>query len=211
MKRIIILALLLLVIASGAFALDKAFGFGALYNHSFTMGSWEDNWYESGGYYYDTDWTLTRNGLGGFIFLGLGRYIELNVGFLYKNPIHLIEKDSDGDVYEYQGGELNEWWKSAFAFQGGVYFKYPIPISDTFVFFPTIGADFEYTLSSEDEWWWNDLWLRGGVGLDIFLSQTMFLRTHLIYGAALPVGAEPDWGIKFSHGALVKLGLGWMF
>ena len=148
MKKIIVLALLLLIITSGVFAIDKAIGFGGMYNHSFTMGYWEDrSYYNSYGnlVYYDTDWTLTRNGFGGFIFFGISQYIELNVGFLYKNPIFLIEKDSDGDTRE---SELD--WEPVFALQGGIYLKKPFNIFDTFVFFPTVGADFEYTIDAEE-------------------------------------------------------------
>jgi hypothetical protein len=209
MKRLVVLALLLLVMASAAFALDKAIGFGGMYNHSFSIGFWEDQgYYNSYGNleYYDTDWTISRNSLGGFVFFGLGRYFELNAGFLYKNPINLRIKLSDGRAFE---ADLD--LEPALALQGGIYFKYPFSISDTFVFFPTAGVDFEYTIYSEEEGWWNDIWLRGGVGLDIFFTQRMFLRAHLIYGAAFPVGADESWGINFSHGALGKIGIGLMF
>ena len=179
MKRIIILVLLLLVMAFGAFAIDKAIGLGGMYNHSFTIGLQE---YEDDDYW--KDWLLTRNGYGGFIFFGLGRYVELNAGFLYKNPLTYSEKYPDGDTW---GEDVKGYWEPTLALQGGVYFKLPLTISDIFVFFPTVGADFEYTIVTEDVWW-HDIWLRGGVGLDTFFTQRLFLRVHVIYGAALPIG-----------------------
>jgi len=213
MKRIIILTLLLLVMVSGVFALDKAIGFGAMYNHSFTKGLWKTRWLDPNGSFYDidTDWTLNRNGFGAFIFFGLSQYFELNLGFLYKNPIQMIQESSDGNTQKWDKNDLSRYWEPTFALQGGVYLKYPITISDIFVFFPTAGADFEYTFAGENEWWWSDIWLRGGMGLDIFFTDRLFLRTHFIYGVALPVLDEPIWGIKISHGLLGKIGLGWMF
>jgi hypothetical protein len=203
--------------STGMFAqeLDKNFGFGALFNNATTYGQWKNQkWTDSSGtnHYYDTDWTVYRNGFGGFAFLGLNRFTELNLGFLYKTPNRLVKKDSDGDKWD-----SDPQWASVLAAQLGLYFKYPIPISDKLVFFPTIGVDGELSLLRTDtgeflpETWWHDIWLRGGVGMDFFFTESMFLRGHLIYGAAYPVGGDPEDNLLFSHGLLVKLGLGWMF
>jgi hypothetical protein len=221
MKKLVVLAVCLMVVASGTFALDKAVGGGFLFNASFTNGNASETYsYTYYDYYngivteYDTynyDWTMSRTGFGAFGFFGLGRFLELNLGFLYKNP-NKLKITEDGETYTLNKSEMDI--KSSAALQFGLYGKYPVPISDTFVFFPTIGADFELSLNSE-EWygwkWWHDLWIRGGVGLDIFFTERLFLRTHAIYGVAIPVGGNDDLGLKFGHGLLVKAGIGWMF
>jgi hypothetical protein len=200
MKKLIVLALFLTIAVSGAFAQDKAFGGGILYNNTSTSGS-DD---------YGYDWTMSRNGFGAFAFFGLGRFWEFNLGFLYKNPSEIKVK-YEGESYTMKGSEIA--LEGAGALQLGIYFKYPIPLSDMFVFFPTAGFDFEFSLSSEEYngWeWWHDLWLRAGLGLDVFFTEKIFLRSHLIYGAAIPVGGPSDLGLSFGHGLLIKLGLGWM-
>jgi len=212
MKKFFVLNLFLVVLSTASFTMDKNFGFGVLFNNASTYGHWKDEWWQEGGYYYDTDWTLHRNGFGAFGFLGLNRFTELNLGFLYKNPYQLVGSDSDGENWEEEPK-----WSSVLAVQLGFYFKYPIVISDKFILFPTAGVDGEISLYSLErgnflpEGWWHDIWLRGGIGLDYFFSESMFLRGHLIYGAALPVGGFPDDNLSLSHGLLVKLGLGWMF
>jgi hypothetical protein len=95
------------------------------------------------------------------------------------------------------------------ALQIGVYGKYPFPISDKVVVFPTGGLDIEFTLADEDEGWWSDFWIRAGVGLDYFFTDTVFLRSHAIYGVAIPFGSEADPDV--GHGFLFKVGVGYMF
>jgi len=204
------------MLATDVFAMDRAAGGGVLYNLGISRGIIKGS-YETGGYYdgyytvpsetvsYEEPWTMSRNGFGAFGFLGLGRAFELNVGFMYKNPNQMTYK-VDGETIKEDVTGLD----GTSALQLGLYWKHPIPLNAQFVFFPTLGVDFELTLS-DAELWWNDLWLRGGVGLDTFLSDTMFLRSHLIYGAAIPLGGDDYMGLKTGHGLLLKVGLGFMF
>ena len=212
MKKLVVLALLLLVTV-GAFALDKAVGGGILYNNAQTL------LHESGSkfnYTYESDYTLTRNGFGAFGFFGIGRMWELNLGILYKNPQTAKYKYKTSNGYTESGTEsVSDWLDSTAALQLGIYWKYPIPVSDMLVFFPTIGADMELTLDGDPQEdgleWWNDFWLRGGVGLDVFLTERLFLRGHFIYGAAIPFGGDvKPMELKLGHGLLIKLGLGFM-
>jgi hypothetical protein len=192
------------ILATGAFALDKTIGGGILYNNATTNGSISD--------YGDTyDWTMTRNGFGGFAFFGVSPFVEFNLGFMYKNPSEITQK-VNGETYTITGSDID--LEGTGALQFGIYLKYPIPIGSMFVFFPTGGVDFELSMSSEEYngWeWWHDLWLRAGIGLDVFLSDKLFLRSHFIYGAAVPIGGPEELGLKFGHGLLIKLGLGFMF
>ncbi|MDR1956844.1 MAG: hypothetical protein LBQ30_08330 [Treponema sp.] len=191
MKKIVVLVVCLLVMGTGAFALEKAAGGGVLLNYTFQGGSESFDGYSF-------KWTFNRASFGGFAFFGISQYVELNLAFVYKA----------GDLEVEGGGYVPIESTSALTF--GVYGKYPIPMSDRVVLFPTGGLDFELNL--EDSWkeLWNDLWIRAGLGIDFFLTDTIFLRSHLVYGAVVPLGGtdiHPDVG----HGILVKAGIGFMF
>jgi hypothetical protein len=203
MKKIFVL-ILLIAVSAGAFALEKTVGGGALFNWSSTSGTAAGSVLGLPG---SIDWSMNRTGFGAFGFFGISPYVEFNLGFLYKKPGQ-IKMNYMGDTETVDPSEMDIW--STGALQIGVYGKYPFVISDKIVIFPTAGIDFEYTISS-DEAWWNELWFRGGAGIDFFLTERLFLRSHLIYGAAMPIGGG-DWlDLKLTHGLLAKVGIGWMF
>jgi len=208
MKKVIVLILVFVFMGSAAFGLNMAAGGGLLYNHSVTKGSITDDYILSG---LDTfDWSMARNGFGAFAFFGLN-YVEFNLGFLYKSPKNMEVTASSGGYSVSMTFDAKDYGlEGTGALQLGAYFKYPFPVSDVFVIFPTAGLDAEITISS-DEGWWSDVWLRGGLGLDIFFNQRTFLRTHFIYGYGIPVGGEEILGLDYSHGLLVKVGVGFMF
>ena len=218
MKKLIVLALLMVFIGTGAFAFEKAIGGGVLYNYSNSVATMDF------GYGVDMQMIMSRNGFGGFAFFGLGRFVELNLGFLYKNPntltmkIRLDKKTIDEDTLDLKGYGID----SVPALQFGAYFKYPFVISDRLVLFPTVGMDYELTLKDDEGIWWDDLWLRGGAGFDIFFSSRAFLRLHAIYGIGVIVAGDDSlmgtgdssffgWDKAFSHGLLLKVGIGFMF
>jgi len=201
MKKFIALALFLILITSGAFAMDKAIGGGLLFNHSKTSGTFKNLLYAGDKW----DWTMSRNGFGGFAFFGLGRFIELNFGIMYKNPQELSLESSYGSGTR---KAKDAGLEGTSALQFGVYFKYPFVLTDRFVLFPTAGIDYELTLSTDD--WWDDLWLRLGAGVDFFLGERVFLRGHFIYGVGVPIG-EDYLNLKITHGLLIKVGIGFMF
>jgi hypothetical protein len=119
---------------------------------------------------------------GAFGFFGLGRYVELNVGVIGM---------SEGDL---------------FGIGAGAYGKYPFSLSDKFVLFPTAGLDFEAYFVGDYSV--TQMWIRGGAGIDYFFTDTMFLRSHLVYGVLVPISSEV---VGTTHGALIKIGVGWMF
>jgi len=229
MKKILALALLLLIIGSGAFALDIAVGGGALFNYTWTMGTVKDVWTGSTGLFpgISVEQEISRLGFGAFGFVGLGRFFELNLGFLYKNPgkMKMTAKYS-GTVFFEDEADISGF-ESVPALQFGVYFKYPFVISDMMVVFPTAGIDYEMTLADVKDGWWDDLWLRAGVGLDLFFSERAFVRIHAIYGFGIVMADEKnsvygkdfaqavyevkDWDSRYSHGLLLKAGIGYMF
>ena len=212
MKRLVVLVLCLVLMGGSLFAMDMVFGGGIMYNHSTTVGQMTNVYDYDSRFYYDFDWSLTRNGFGGFVFFGFNKYIELNLGFLYKNPDEMKMTVTALGYTETVTEDFSDLdLESTGALQFGAYFKYPIPLSDNFVFFPTVGLDMEITTGSNNAWW-NDIWLRGGIGLDIFFSERFFLRGQVLYGYEIPFGDNADFlGLDYGHGALIKVGLGWMF
>ncbi|MHB9291474.1 hypothetical protein Holit_00551 [Hollandina sp. SP2] len=196
-KGVIVGFCMLLVLGSGAFALEKAAGGGVLVGGTFQGGDMADS------HYSDVTWTFDRTSIGGFAFFSLSQYMEFNLTFMYKTGEASVTVD--GQTVSSTSAEDGVPQPTT-ALGLGAYGKYPIPISDRFVFFPTGGVDFEFNF---EEYWWNDLWIRGGVGIDFFFSDFFFLRSHLIYGAAVPLGGDLD--PKVGHGFLVKAGLGFMF
>ena len=202
MKKIIVLALFLALMVTGAFAMDRAVGGGFLFNASSTRGTMENFMLPEFGYLPSADWNMRRLGYGAFAFFGINQFVEFNLGFLYKNPNDFIVT-AKGSTKTVDAGI-----ESTAALHFGAYGKYPFLLSRSMVLFPTAGVDFEFTLSND---WWHDLWIRGGVGLDYFFSDTLFMRGHAIYGIGLPVSGDAELGLKLSHGLLAKIGLGWMF
>ena len=212
MKKILALALLLLLVGSGVFAMDKAVGGGALFNMAWSVGEWD---YNLGGYNCTDKLTFSRQGFGGFAFFGIGRFFELNLGFMYKQP----KKATLWDDWLEEEEEIDlSVLDATTALQFGLYFKYPFVLSDRFVLFPTLGIDYELTMQDTYKLWWDDLWFRGGAGMDIFFTDRVFLRAHFIYGIAVLIGTkdsffdpsfEPDR--NYTHGLLIKVGVGFMF
>jgi hypothetical protein len=200
MKKIAGVILCLLVMETAAFAQDNAIGGGVMYNYANTFGTL--NWDGFNGENKpDSNWAMNRACFGGFAFFST-RHFEFNLGALWKNPDGI---NIDGENWSKEKSQLFQ----TFAFQLGVYAKFPINFSELFVLFPTIGADFEFTVDSNSEWW-HDIWARGGIGVDFFCTERLFLRGHAIYGVAFPVGGADYFGVRLSHGLLVKLGVGWL-
>jgi hypothetical protein len=190
-----------MVMATGVFAMDMAFGVGGMFNTAWTRARWNDE---------ELDWTLQRQGFGGFVFLGFSRFFELNLGFMYKTPIEFEYSDDYGDSWTDDDIDLENTTALLF----GLYFKYPIPLSDSFVFFPTIGIDYELTPNKEAGYnisWWDDFMIRAGLGVDIFVTEKFFVRAHALYGFGFPTTESEFDTYKYTHGFMAKIGVGWMF
>jgi len=212
MKKSMLLILCLAVTASGAFALDKALekavGGGVLFNYARTIGVDEEPGYKNKE-------ILSRQGMGGFAFFGLARFFEFDLGFIYKNPIGLEYRYIEGGHTDSMELDLdNAGIGSVPALQLGFYFKYPFSLSDKLFLFPTLGLDYELTLAGKADKWWDDFWIRSGAGLDIFLYERTFLLIHAIYGFGIVVARDysffnsKDFNSKYSHGLLIKAGIG---
>ena len=199
MKKITIVTLCLLALGSTVFAYDLSVGFGAVF------GIVNDKFEASREYKTEYDWTdldFSRLQYGAFAFFGT-RYTEFNFSArLSRNKF----------VFADTGEEDND---DTLMLTVGAYGKIPISFGTTFVLFPTIGIDFDAV--DRDMY----LWFRGGLGLDIFFTERVFLRAQALYGYGIApfyliekATGKYDGGyenIKPGHGPLAKLGIGWMF
>jgi len=182
-----------------------------LFNYSRTVGKDENS-----DYNYKEKYVLSRQGVGGFAFFGLGPYVEFNLGLIFKNPIGLKYTYTEGGESESMDLDLsNAGIDSVPALQFGAYFKYPFSVSGKMALSPTLGVDYELSLAGKTKQWWDDFWLRGGVELDIFLYEKAFLRVNAIYGFGIVVSRDysyfnsEDFKSKNSHGLLLRAGLGY--
>ena len=140
---------------------------------------------------YTGNWDgYTQKGFGGYAFFGINEFFEFNLGYIDKK---------------------DDWDDSTKTLQIGALFKYPIPVFGLFLLYPSIGIDVEHPVSDWGSDTWYEFWLRGGLGGDFFVTENLFLRGHLNYGVAYPLGGDFGDGLVFLHGFLVKIALGWRF
>jgi len=185
MKKIIILALCLFAFRSTVFAFDMAVGVGGVFG--FVNDTWEYN---------DHGLIFNRTQFGGFAFFGT-KYTEFN--FTVRRSNNEFERTGT-DAYS------NESDTTLMLSVGG-YGKIPISLGNHFILFPTIGIDFD---GVDDAMF---LWLRGGLGFDVFFTERFFIRGQALYGYGFSIFNQDENVDKCTpgHCPFFKLGFGWMF
>jgi len=195
MKKITFLAVSLFAFSSMIFAYDLSVGAGFIYANV------NDTW-ENYGYWWDDphDVAFSRKQYGGFAFFGT-RYTDFNFTVRFSN-----------NDYEskWETGETNDGNDNSLMLSVGAYIKIPFSIpGSTIVLFPTAGLDFDAVDG------YSYIWFRGGVGLDLFFSDRLFLRGQALYGYGIaPPVILNDYGdmvVKPGHGLVAKVGIGRMF
>jgi len=198
MKRVAILALSLFVFGPMIFAFDLSVGAG------FIFGRVNDTW-DNYGYLWDdpypNDLAFSRNQYGGFAFFGT-KYTDFNFTVRYSN--------NDIERTWKKTGEIENISDNSLMLSVGAYVKIPFSIpGSTIVLFPTAGLDFDAVDG------YSYIWFRGGVGLDLFFSDRLFLRGQALYGYGIaPPVILNDYGdmvVKPGHGLVAKVGIGRMF
>jgi len=194
MRKSTLMMLCLLVLGSTAFAMDLAIGAGGLFGY--TREQYEI--YDDGEFWYRNDNDAFV--YGGYAFFGLSRYMEANISvYAGTNSATYTYWNEEKEEDEYQGSQVGI----------GLYLKRPFTLSDRFVFFPAIGVDVQNNVGGLD------LWVRGGLGLDIFFTEKVFLRFQALYGydfLLIYKGAlNENTEALPTHGPVAKLGLGWMY
>jgi len=226
MQKKLILALLLTVfIAAGAFAqIGLSVGGGGLFDLSGNNGvkiTLKD----------DKEYSGFRNtSIGGFIFFDV-TYAELNVYFAHGS-LAVVTVDKDGNKTVNGDGAF----KSLSAMQLGFSLlgKVPFQVGEKFTFFPLLGVDYNMVISVKDEdknkdenpGYWNQFGFLAGVGGDINLSKSLFLRMEGLFHIRLPsknakdaeaagkllaVGTDAKVKATWGMGPQIKLGIGYRF
>jgi opacity protein-like surface antigen len=198
MRKVALITLCLLVMGSTAFAMDLVMGAGGLYGFSF-----EEYDYRQTEDHPSSHEDVKATGYGGYIFFGLSRFMEASISVEFKDNASVETWYEDGTEQTYESEYLGT------RVGVSVYGKYPFPVSDNVVLFPTIGVDLN------DHMGGLDIWLRGGVGVDIFLGKRVFLRGQAIYGIGTILvykgSLNENTTAGPAHGPIFKLGLGWMY
>jgi len=196
MKKLIAVMLILVCVGTALSALDKSAGGGLSFGVSFYPSVKEGfNASDYSGILDDATvsvWTGAvlgsllgpQTSLGAYGFYDL-TYLEATIGF------------------NYVGFFLP-------AVEVGLYGKYPIDMGG-FTLFPMAGieADLLFALLPGFE-----IWLRGGVGADIDLTSTMFLRPELLYGVGFVNGnlvalSSDNSKLGIAHGLKIRAAIGW--
>lgn len=210
MRKVLLLALCFLILGSTAFALDMVIGGGGLFGWAWETEDYPATWDPStGDQFWATIIEQKATKYGGYVFFGLNRYFEANIFVLVGKTTDIVIKYTDDDgIPHADDGESYDTNNVGV----GLYLKYPFSLGSNLnlVFFPTIGADFQSNSGGLD------VFLGGGLGLDIFFGQKLFLRAQGIYRYGFPFIYKGDLldtknFTSTAHGPLFKLGLGWMY
>jgi len=157
MKKYFIMAPLLALAATGAFALDLTAGL--------VLNTSNGNWYY--------DYKITNFGFFG----SLGwKYFDINTALIFNTTTwDMPEKNTT----TWNGPDKTEDETSTGALVG-LSFKFPFTISPSFRLYPIVGFDFAFYNPERDIS--IELYLDGGLGADIILLENMFLRAVIMGG-----------------------------
>jgi len=138
-------------------------------------------------------------GGGGFGFFD-AIYMELSAGFFYGN-------------FTIDMGGFGNWSVSVTGLDFAVLGKYPIDLSNRLSLFPLLGGGYRLALTVDGETLGAEdlkvVWFKGGVGLDYYFTDNLFLRSNVLYGLRLPYKDDTDKTI--GHGPDIKIGVGYKF
>jgi len=219
MQKKIVLALLMTAFtAVGAFAqLGFSVGGGGLVDMSFNNGIKPATGKGYGG--------IRNTSFGGFIFFDV-TYAELNVYFAHGSITPVII-DENGKTQENDpNADKVTMTQLGFSLLG----KFPIYMGNV-TFFPLLGIDYNIVLSAKDgdekdpnPGYWNQFGFLGGVGADINITKSIFIRAEGLFHIRLPSKQvndqkaaaeklEPSAKLKttWGMGPQIKLAVGFKF
>jgi len=182
MKRIVLVLVLAVIAAGGAFAQMSAGG-GFVYSGNYTSGLYVSP-------PVNAEIKMPSNAFGAYGFFD-AKYVEASVGLLFGT-----KKISIPGL-----GSMNIDTKSL---NLGLLGKYPFTLGEKIVLFPALGIEYDYVfsakmgdLSASDASDLSDFWIRFGGGLDFNLTEKLFLRGTLLFGIDLGSKAEKDLADSF--------------
>ena len=212
MKRSILILVLLAVIATGVFAKEFSLsaGGGVLFDWSIDNGIT----YDSNSYFLSEDVMA----FGGFAFFD-ATYAELEVNFTYGLR-SLRSNDSRNET-----GANGNYMALGFSLLG----KYPINLTKVTVS-PLLGGSYNLVLVdkfedggsiSDSDYYksmdWSQFGALAGVGVDITLTESLFLKTEALFHFRFPnkiwsdFADSSDGKTSFGMGPKVKVGVGYKF
>jgi len=185
MKKIFLFALLMIFILGSVFS--QSFGVGGAY----TRNNWAIDWDKDVKDLLGSDSDIYDMNLKGYSVFAFAesKYFLALLGLNFFD-ISFANRDFEKLMEFLVGGPFS---MSLTEFSAAVYVKYPISLGQVTIF-PLIGIDskraFRYTetfdgitetysgVTAE----FSSLWLKGGVGIDIDLTEKLFLRPVFLYG-----------------------------
>ena len=209
-----VFALLILFLSESIFALEfpLAAGGGLRLGYTFTRYTLEGA-LGSGDSGMKSTQDMDRFDYGGFVFFD-AKYAVLSVMLQGGKNAYEEKIFQDGTVLaEFSGMGAGSEMSLGFSLTG----KYPFTINERITWFPMLGAEYHIALSQKRQpdgdivydrtkgllpsdvdknlepyplSAWNALWINIGAGLDYNLSESLFLRSELLFGFRLPTGYE---------------------
>jgi hypothetical protein len=214
MKKSLIFAMLFAIgLAAALPAQDFSLsaGVGGLYSTQFDGG-----YSSSGGYIH-----YPVSGAGGFLFFDAS-YIEASAGVFFgtmKYDAHALIFSLSGDF-----GSLT-------SVNIGALGKYPIELGSV-VLFPLLGLEYDVNIVAKDTngdpvkdkddkanaLQFSALWFKGGIGADFGITDSIYIRGQVLYGARLEnqyekdsIDAGSNLTYAMAHGLSAKLAAGYKF
>jgi len=210
MKRCIIMVLLVTFSIYTAFAIDLSTGGGIDYTIVTEMTNITYNSPLASSYSYSTA-KVNHFGITGMFD---AKWIQVNLGFdgtaggQITGSTYSEVKDEDGHSH-YQGirSQINIDMDTKYSwFTLGALLKLPLKHRSGFAIFPLLGAesklnlavtdkngnDLKKDMDSDTKDSLNQLWIKGGLGVDWPLSPKFYLRSNLLVGLKLKSQFEQD-------------------
>jgi len=161
------------------------------------------------------------SGGGGFLFFDAS-YIEASVGVFFGT----MKYDAQAWIFALSGD-----FGSFTSVNVGALGKYPLEL-DSFILYPLLGLEYDINIvatntsgnpikdkdGNENAMQFSALWVKGGIGGDFDIADSLYLRGQFLYGVRLPnqyetdsVAANSNLKTDLGHGLTVKLALGFRF
>jgi hypothetical protein len=190
MKKLVVLAALVLVFGAGAFALDLSAGAGVYFAQTYSYAKQEG---------YDAVHSIGNNNFGAVLFFD-ATYAELGVNLGgYNYGFSAVGSNGVSHHESFNGFNLGF----------SLYGKYPFAIGSVKLF-PLLGLDSQLGLSYLDDQlnelrtrrnnlgkgtaadYYNSAWIKFGAGVDADFSKSLYLRTTFLYGFKFYSTKESD-------------------
>jgi len=203
MKRVLMALVVLALVSSAAFAqFEMSAGVGGNFAMGFQTNEYgykvnSYTWYDN---YKDE---MTNVGFGGYVFFD-ATYVEATAGYFYSSTG--IKRTN---TWNYGSGEKTKEITGTDPFvygwiNLGLFGKYPFDLGAVKIF-PLVGIEYsilasvsiggvELNVTATD---YNSLWIKGGVGADIGITDEIYVRLEALFGLRLQNANEKNDESKY--------------